>query len=64
MLVLSRRVGETIVIDDCIRVTVVSVQGNHVRLSFSAPPEVRIMRKELLADTPVVRQSEPCHAGR
>jgi carbon storage regulator len=64
MLVLSRRVGETVVIDDNIRVTVVSVQGNHVRLSFSAPPEVRIMRKELLADVRVVREAEPCHVGR
>ena len=64
MLVLTRRVGETVVIDDHIRLTVVSVQGNHVRLSFSAPPEVRIMRKELLADPHVVQQAEPCHAGR
>jgi len=64
MLVLSRRVGETVVIDDNIRVTVVSVQGNHVRLSFSAPPDIRIMRQELLADKRVVKKEEPCHAGR
>jgi carbon storage regulator len=64
MLVLTRRIGESVVIDDNIRVTVVSVQGNHVRLSFSAPPDVRIMRSELLADRRVVREPEPCHAGR
>jgi len=64
MLVLTRRGGETVVIDDNIRVTVVSVQGNHVRLSFSAPPDVRIMRSELLADSRVVRNAEPCHAER
>jgi carbon storage regulator len=64
MLVLSRRVGETVVIDDNIRVTVVSIQGNHVRLSFSAPPDVRIMRSELLGEGRVARKEEPCHAGR
>ena len=64
MLVLSRRVGETVVIDDNVRVTVVSIQGNHVRLSFSAPPDVRIMRSELLAGVRVVREAEPCHAGK
>lgn len=49
MLVLSRKVGETIVIDNCIRVTVTSVEGNKVRLGISAPPEVQITRAELLA---------------
>jgi carbon storage regulator len=48
MLVLSRRVGEQIVIQDDIVVTVVSVKGNQVRLGFNAPPEVTIYREELL----------------
>ena len=40
MLVLTRRVGETIVIDDTIAVTVLSVEGHRVRLGITAPPAV------------------------
>jgi carbon storage regulator len=47
MLVLARKVGETIVIDGHIRVHVVEVRGTQVRLAFEAPPEVRIDRSEL-----------------
>jgi carbon storage regulator len=48
MLVLSRKVGEEIVIGDNIRVRIVSVQGNQIRLGFDAPREVSIQRAELL----------------
>ena len=48
MLVLSRKVGEEIVIGDNIRVRIVSVQGNQIRLGFEAPREVSIQRAELL----------------
>jgi carbon storage regulator len=48
MLVLSRKPNESIVIDDKIRVTVVSIRGNQVRLGFEAPPSVGIVRTELL----------------
>ena len=44
MLVLSRRLGERIVIDGEIIVTVVAVQGNKVRLSIVAPEDVRVDR--------------------
>ena len=47
MLVLSRKVDEQIVIGDDIRVTVVSIRGNQVRLGFEAPPSVPIFREEL-----------------
>ena len=47
MLVLSRKVGEKVVIGGCITVTVVAVDGNKVRLGFTAPPEVRIDREEV-----------------
>jgi carbon storage regulator len=47
MLVLSRKVGEQIVIDGCITVTVVAVDGNKIRLGITAPPEVRIDREEV-----------------
>jgi carbon storage regulator len=47
MLVLSRRVGEEIVIDGGIRVRVVSVKGNQVRIGVSAPPDVSVDRQEV-----------------
>jgi carbon storage regulator len=47
MLVLSRRPGEKVVIDSEIKVTVVEVQGNRVRLAVEAPDQVRILRAEL-----------------
>ncbi|MBI1914142.1 MAG: carbon storage regulator [Planctomycetes bacterium] len=46
MLVLSRKLGEEIVIGDNIRVTVVAIRGNSVRLGFTAPVDVLIQREE------------------
>lgn len=46
MLVLSRRPGEEVVIGN-IRLTVVAMRGNQVRLGFTAPPDVFIQREEL-----------------
>jgi carbon storage regulator len=50
MLVLTRREGERIALGDDIVVTVVSIQGNKVRLGVSAPDDVVIRRGELLLD--------------
>jgi carbon storage regulator CsrA len=47
MLVLTRRIEEEVIIGDDIRVTVLSIQGNTVRLGFTAPRSVRVMRLEL-----------------
>jgi carbon storage regulator len=47
MLVLTRHVGEEIVIDGVIRVMVTGVQGGKVRLGISAPPEIAVDRKEI-----------------
>jgi carbon storage regulator len=51
MLVLSRRPGEEVVIGNNIRLTVVAVRGNHVRLGVTAPPDVPVLREELLQET-------------
>ena len=48
MLVLSRKMNESIVIGDRITVTVVKVDRNCVRLGIEAPPEVAIFREELV----------------
>ena len=47
MLVLSRKPSESVVIDGDIRVTVVKISGNRVRLGIEAPPDVAIKRSEL-----------------
>ncbi|MGE5194599.1 MAG: carbon storage regulator [Deltaproteobacteria bacterium] len=46
MLVLSRKLGETITIDGQIKVEVLGVSGNRVRLGVSAPDDCRIFRAE------------------
>ena len=48
MLILPRRTGESVVIGEDIRISVISIEGNRVRLAISAPPEVSILRSELL----------------
>ena len=50
MLVLTRRIGEEIVIADNIRVTVTAVDGQRVRLGITAPPSISVVRLELLAE--------------
>jgi len=47
MLVLSRKLGEEVVIGDNIRVTIVAIRGKSVRLGFTAPLDVTIHRPEL-----------------
>jgi carbon storage regulator len=48
MLVLSRKLNETIVIDGNIRITVVGIRGNQVRIGIEAPNSVKIFRQELV----------------
>jgi carbon storage regulator CsrA len=52
MLVLSRKVGESIHIAGDIRITVTEVRGGRVRLSIEAPQSVRIARQEILESGP------------
>jgi len=47
MLVLTRNVGEKIIIDGNIQVTVVAIKGNKVRLGIEAPDHVRVDRQEV-----------------
>ncbi|OIQ55603.1 carbon storage regulator CsrA [Neomoorella thermoacetica] len=49
MLVLTRRVNEAIIIDNRIKITVVAIEDDKIRLGIDAPPEVPIVREELLA---------------
>jgi carbon storage regulator len=47
MLVLSRKLGESIILDGSIKVTVVAVDRNKVRIGIEAPPEVPVHREEI-----------------
>ena len=65
MLVLSRKIGERLVIGDNITVVVSRVAGNRVTLGIEAPTEVRIVRGELKpvppADAPQARTASVLH---
>jgi len=47
MLYLTRKVGESVVINDTIEVTVVEVRGKSIKLGFVFPPEVSVLRREI-----------------
>lgn len=47
MLVLSRKVGETIMIGDHIKITIVRIGGTSVRIGIEAPPDLAVIRNEL-----------------
>jgi carbon storage regulator len=47
MLILTRRVGETLMIGDEVSVTVLGVKGNQVRLGITAPKDVGVHREEI-----------------
>ncbi len=59
MLVLTRRIGEQIVIGDEITVTVMAIQGDKVRLGISAPPSVRVDRSEIHERRRALRPAVP-----
>lgn len=47
MLILTRRVGETLMVGDDVSVTVLGVKGNQVRIGVNAPKEVSVHREEI-----------------
>lgn len=51
MLVISRKIGESIIISDDIKVTIISLGGDKVSIGIDAPKEIPIMREELLETT-------------
>ncbi len=51
MLVLSRKTGEGIALDQDVVIEILSIDGDRVRIGIKAPKEMRIYRKELLEET-------------
>ena len=47
MLILTRRIGETLMIGDNVTITVLGVKGNQVRLGVNAPKDVSVHREEI-----------------
>ena len=54
MLVLSRRIGERLVIDAEITITVIEVRGGQIRLGIEAPPEIPVWREEVVTRNEIV----------
>ena len=66
MLILTRRVGESLVIGDNVNVTVLGVKGNQVRIGVNAPRDVAVHREEIYqriqqeqGDPPSAESAEP-----
>jgi carbon storage regulator len=47
MLYLTRKIGESVVINENIEITVVEVRGKSIKLGFTFPPEVTVLRREI-----------------
>jgi carbon storage regulator len=56
MLILTRRIGESVMIGDDVKISVLGIKGNQIRLGISAPREVAVHREEIFQRI----QSEQC----
>ncbi|EPS0589421.1 TPA: carbon storage regulator CsrA [Pseudomonas aeruginosa] len=61
MLILTRRVGETLMVGDDVTVTVLGVKENQVRIGVNAPKEVAVHREEIYQRIQKEKDQEPNH---
>lgn len=61
MLILTRRVGESLIIGDEVTVTVLGVKGNQVRIGVNAPKEVSVHREEIYQRIQAEKSQQPTY---
>lgn len=64
MLILTRRIGETLMIGDEITVTVLGVKGNQVRVGVNAPRDTAVHREEIYHKVQAEKHGGQLHKGR
>lgn len=63
MLILSRRVGETIIVGDDVNLTILGINGNQVRVGINAPKSISVHREEVYRRIKDAEQSNTSQKG-
>lgn len=63
MLILTRKIGETIVIGDDVTVTVLGIKGSQIRMGINAPKDVQVHREEIYTRIQQEKENQPDEAS-